>query len=58
MGLKKGDVVALISPNYPEAVLGLLGAMEADLLVTTVNPFYTPGESIRDRRDQLRTVQL
>lgn len=47
MGLRKGDVVALISPNYPETVLALLGALEADLTVTTVNPFYTPEEIAR-----------
>ncbi|XP_033332021.2 uncharacterized protein LOC117223704 [Megalopta genalis] len=47
MGLRKGDVVALISPNYPETVLALLGILEADLTVTTVNPFYTPEEIAR-----------
>lgn len=44
MGLRKGDVVALISPNYPEAILGTIGILEADLIVTTVNPTYTSGE--------------
>lgn len=44
LGLRKGDVVALISPNYPETILALLGSLEADLIVTTVNPFYTPEE--------------
>lgn len=44
IGLRKGDVVALISPNYPETILALLGCLEADLIVTTVNPYYTPVE--------------
>ncbi|XP_033346249.1 4-coumarate--CoA ligase 1-like [Bombus vosnesenskii] len=44
MGLRKGDVVALISPNYPEAILGTIGILEADLIVTTVNPTYTSDE--------------
>lgn len=43
-GLRKGDVVALIAPNYPETILSFLGILEADLVVTTVNPYYTPGE--------------
>lgn len=46
MGLKKGDVVALIAPNYPETILSFLGISEADMVVTTVNPFYTAGESV------------
>lgn len=44
MGLKRGDVVALIAPNYPETILGFLGSLEAQLKVTPVNPFYTIGE--------------
>ncbi|XP_043256498.1 4-coumarate--CoA ligase 1 [Colletes gigas] len=44
MDLRKGDVVALIAPNYPESILAFLGILEADLIVTTVNPFYTPDE--------------
>lgn len=47
LGLRKGDVVALISPNYPETILALLGSLEADLVVTTVNPYYTPEEISR-----------
>ncbi|XP_017890362.1 4-coumarate--CoA ligase 1 [Ceratina calcarata] len=44
MGLRKGDVIALIAPNYPETVLAFLGVLEANLVVTTVNPAYTPDE--------------
>ncbi|XP_076643956.1 uncharacterized protein LOC143354090 [Halictus rubicundus] len=51
IGLRKGDVVALISPNYPEAILALLGSMEADLVTTTVNPYYTPEEISRQLKD-------
>ena len=46
MGLRKGDVVALVAPNYPESILAFLGIVEADLIITTVNPYYTAGESI------------
>lgn len=44
MGLKKGDVLALIAPNYPETVMGFLGGLEAGVVITTVNPFYTVHE--------------
>ncbi|KAG7188841.1 hypothetical protein KM043_008447 [Ampulex compressa] len=47
MGLKEGDVVALVAPNYPETILGFLGILEAGLVVTTVNPFYTVDEISR-----------
>ncbi|XP_015428610.1 PREDICTED: 4-coumarate--CoA ligase 2-like isoform X2 [Dufourea novaeangliae] len=47
IGLRKGDTVALIAPNYPESVLAFLGILEAELIVTTVNPFYTPYEISR-----------
>ena len=36
--------MALISPNYPEAILGTIGILEADLIVTTMNPTYTSDE--------------
>ncbi|XP_065207709.1 probable 4-coumarate--CoA ligase 1 [Planococcus citri] len=42
--LKKGDVVGLLLPNIPEYVLAIHGAMEAGMIVTFVNPLYTPSE--------------
>ncbi|XP_012274155.1 4-coumarate--CoA ligase 1 [Orussus abietinus] len=47
MGLKRGDVIAIILPNMPEHGISFLGALEAGLVVTTVNPFYTVGEISR-----------
>ncbi|XP_025986662.2 probable 4-coumarate--CoA ligase 3 isoform X1 [Solenopsis invicta] len=44
MGLKKGDVVALMAPNFPDTVLSLLGIMSGGLIVTTINPQYTAEE--------------
>lgn len=41
MGLVEGDVVALITPNLPESALAFLGILEAGLVVTTINPYYT-----------------
>ncbi|XP_011693544.1 PREDICTED: probable 4-coumarate--CoA ligase 3 [Wasmannia auropunctata] len=47
MGLKKGDVVALVAPNLPDTVLGFLGSQSGGLVVTTVNPLYTSEEMQR-----------
>lgn len=42
--LGKGDVVAICLPNLPEYPGAVLGAIEAGLTVTTVNPIYTAGK--------------
>lgn len=44
LGLKKGDVVGLLMPNIPEYAFAIHGALEAGLVVTFVNPLYTPEE--------------
>lgn len=41
--LKSGDVVAISMPNVPEYAIVVLGALEAGLTITTINPSYTPG---------------
>lgn len=41
--LQKGDVIGLLLPNSPEFPLVALGALRAGLIVTTLNPMYTPG---------------
>ncbi|KAL0119141.1 hypothetical protein PUN28_009623 [Cardiocondyla obscurior] len=43
MGLKSGDVIALIAPNCPDSVLGFLGSTSAGLVVTTINPVCIAG---------------
>jgi acyl-CoA synthetase (AMP-forming)/AMP-acid ligase II len=42
-GFKHGDVLAVVLPNVPEYPLVMFGALEAGLVVTTVNPVFTPG---------------
>jgi len=42
--LGKGDVLAVCLPNVPEYPGVVLGAMEAGLTTTTVNPIYTAGK--------------
>lgn len=51
MGLKKGDLVALVAPNYPETILAAVGVLEADLILTTMNPTYTIEEMKKQIKD-------
>ncbi|KAG6549383.1 hypothetical protein Mapa_009102 [Marchantia paleacea] len=44
LGIQKGDVLALLLPNCCEFVLVFLGSAIRGSIVTTANPFYTPGE--------------
>ncbi|KAG5319628.1 4CL3 ligase, partial [Pseudoatta argentina] len=44
IGLKKGDVVALVAPNFPDTVLSCLGISSGGFIVTTINPMYTAKE--------------
>ena len=44
LGAQPGDVVAVILPNMPEYAVVMLGASEAALVVTTLNPTYTPSK--------------
>ncbi|RZC27643.1 4-coumarate--CoA ligase 1-like, partial [Asbolus verrucosus] len=39
-----GDTVALVLPNVPDFPIAFLGAIQAGLVVTTVNPSYTADE--------------
>ncbi|KAK2582203.1 hypothetical protein KPH14_004556 [Odynerus spinipes] len=44
MGYAEGDIIALITPNLPESAIAFLGILEAGLVVTTINPYYTVEE--------------
>jgi long-chain acyl-CoA synthetase len=44
IGLKKGDVIALLLPNSFQYVIGYYAAMKLGVIVTGVNPTYKPGE--------------
>jgi acyl-CoA synthetase (AMP-forming)/AMP-acid ligase II len=43
-GLKKGDKLAILSPNLPEYLIAVHGVMMAGGVVTTMNPLYTEQE--------------
>jgi long-chain acyl-CoA synthetase len=44
LGVKKGDRVALLLPNTPQLVLGMLGAWKAGGVAVPMNPLYTERE--------------
>ncbi|PNF38008.1 putative 4-coumarate--CoA ligase 3 [Cryptotermes secundus] len=50
-GFKHGNVLAVVLPNVPEFPLVLFGALEAGMVVTTVNPVFTPEEIGKQLRD-------
>uniref|UniRef100_V5GTJ7 Luciferin 4-monooxygenase n=1 Tax=Anoplophora glabripennis TaxID=217634 RepID=V5GTJ7_ANOGL len=49
--LEKGDTIAILLTNSPEYPLCVLGSLEAGLVVTTINPLYTPEEISRQLSD-------
>ncbi|XP_030838549.1 4-coumarate--CoA ligase 1-like isoform X1 [Strongylocentrotus purpuratus] len=51
-GIKKGDVIGIVSPNLPEYVLMLCGVVEMGGIVSGVNPLYTEDELLH----QMQTV--
>ncbi|KAJ3657491.1 hypothetical protein Zmor_009288 [Zophobas morio] len=58
LGLKDGDVVAVLLPNVPEFPLVTLGVLHANLIVTTLNPVYTQDEIYRQLSDSLTKVLI
>ena len=64
-GFKKGDCLALYSPNVPEYPVVFHGVASVGGIVTTVNPLYTAGElrqpsglALRDGLSALRLELL
>ena len=50
-GVKKGDVIGLLSPNSIDYPIALFGATHLGASVTTLNPLYTPFEVSRQLQD-------
>lgn len=44
LGVQKGDRVAIMLPNCPQAVIAYYGALMAGAIVVQVNPLYMPRE--------------
>jgi acyl-CoA synthetase (AMP-forming)/AMP-acid ligase II len=62
-GFRKGDVLALFSPNSPEYAVAFHAAARLGVVVTPINPLYTAeevGRQLRDARAKflLTTPQL
>ncbi|XP_069685512.1 uncharacterized protein [Periplaneta americana] len=51
IGLQPGNTLAIIMPNSAEWPIVFLGALEAGIVVTTVNPVYTADEMSHQLRD-------
>ena len=47
--LEKGDTVAVILPNVVDFPVAFLGAIQAGLVVTTVNPLHNAGSTFRQK---------
>ncbi|XP_072396033.1 uncharacterized protein [Diabrotica undecimpunctata] len=54
--LKKGDVVAIFTPNKAEYAIKIFGILDAGLTATTLNPIYTPVEIARQLQDSSAKV--
>jgi acyl-CoA synthetase (AMP-forming)/AMP-acid ligase II len=50
-GFRKGDVLALFSPNLPEYAVAFHGAATLGGIVTTINPMYTAAELSHQLKD-------
>lgn len=50
-GFKKGDVMAIMSPNLPEYPIAFLGVASLGGVNTTINSLYTPGEIATQLKD-------
>ncbi|XP_065205259.1 uncharacterized protein LOC135835097 [Planococcus citri] len=57
-GFKPGDVLAVMLPNMPDYAVIILGAMEAGLIVSTINPIYTPYELSHQLHDNKAVALL
>ena len=49
--MKKGEVLAIYSPNLPEYAVAFHGVSVAGGVSTTINPLYTPEELARQLND-------
>jgi len=51
LGVRKGDVVALLLPNTPQFAIAYYGAAKLGAVVTTMNPLYAVREIAYQSRD-------
>jgi long-chain acyl-CoA synthetase len=58
LGLAKGAVVAIQSPNCMSYIVAMLGVLRAGLVLTNINPMYTAYETRRQLRDAGASVLI
>jgi long-chain acyl-CoA synthetase len=58
LGVRKGDVVGLMLPNLPQAVIGCYAAFRAGATVTAINPLYVQTEVEQQVKDSRCRVVL
>lgn len=51
LGCRKGDRFAIMLPNVLQYPIAFFGALQAGLIVTSINPLYTASELIRQVND-------
>jgi len=51
LGLRKGDVCAIFSPNTPEYAIAVLAIARLGAIVTTASPMYTAGDLEKQLED-------
>ena len=51
LGVKKGDRVAIMSPNLLQYPIALFGALQAGATIVNINPLYTPRELAHQMKD-------
>ena len=51
LGIRKGDRVAIMLPNIPQAVIGYFGALKAGAYVVQTNPLYVGSEIAQQMMD-------
>jgi long-chain acyl-CoA synthetase len=51
LGLRKGDVVALVMPNCVQFVIAMFGVLKADGVVSAVNPTYPADKMAQQFKD-------
>ena len=58
LGVRKGDRVALILPNCPQAVIAFFATLRIGAVVVLHNPLYTPSELHHQLADSGATVAI
>ena len=51
LGIKKGDMVAILVPNCPQFMIAYFGILRLGAAVTSLSPLYTPREIVHQLKD-------